>query len=770
MGMTAIVNHGSRMSRNALSTVASASFGVVTSVLLDAIVIALFGISQQTDAYFIAVTLPMLFINILNLQATRIIQPIFIGKRQTNGEQDGWNYVNLVITGGTVILAALSLAGAMSSSFIVRTQSAGAPGNEIWLSTRLSACFFLILPIYFPIVVMRAVLNGLGVFVLPGATKFFENTFKIIFVVLLWRKLGVQALALGMLAGAVCQVASFYLALRAKGYRFKTRFDLAHPDMRQAYGLIGYQLSGQVVGTGVEMVNNTLGSMLGAGNVSALRLATRIIDSFAGLLPASVVSAAMPNVAASVAARDPEGTKKHLQHGIYLLMLITVPLSIWLGLMHRPIISFLYQRAKFSAADTALVADLMLLMVPYMLLGRILGLLELPFFAAQDTRTPLLGSLMTAVVYLGIALGLVRSLGIYALPIGRAFAYTASPLFLAYQLRRHIGKLGLGSLRNSAIRICGASIVMGVLVVLSSRLATSVRLHGFIDAVIALSVPSITGVAGLLLSLFALGVLDPSVLRDVVPYFQAKQTRSGEYRVPGRLARFAANMLLAAAPWIPSGIRARFLQRHWYYQTVEEHQAETSQGLSGNKWAAMQMPHDLSGKSIIDIGCSEGFFCRKCVEQGANLVFGIDSGPGRLLCARFVALRDGLNIDYKLDVFPSRDIRRKFDYVLCLSVLHHFLSEKNLWKVMVTDELGADLAILREQLRGLRSLTSERGKCIIEMPYEYEDPADRSQVDFQRFNVELTRAGFRRAECLGSWDYNPEHRLKKDRMLYLAEA
>jgi putative peptidoglycan lipid II flippase len=510
------------MGKNAFLTIASASLGVVTSVVLDAIVIALFGMSRQTDAYFIAVTLPMLIINILNLQATRVVQPLFISKRQTLGLQEGWNYANLMMSGGTIIVLALALTGAMSSSLLVRAQTAGASPNEIWLSARLSIYFFLILPLYFPIVVMRAMLNSLGMFALPGATKFFENIFKILFVVLLWRNLGIQALALGMFAGAVFQVGTFYFALRTKGFRFKTNIALKHPDMRQAYGLIGYQLSGQLLGTGIEMVNNVFGSMLGAGNVSALRLATRIIDSFAGLLPASIVTAAMPHVAESVAARDSEATKRHLQQGIYLLILITVPLSIWLGLMHRPIISFLYERAKFSAADTVLVANLMLLMVPYMLLGRILSLLELPFFASQDTRTPLVGSIMTAVVYIAIALGLQGSLGIFALPIGRAFAHSASSMFLVFQLRRKSGKLGLWTLREPTAKICGASLIMGMLIVVGHHLALAVHLQGFAEKVFVLALPSALGTAGLLFSLFALGVSDPLMFGKLAPYFQRR--------------------------------------------------------------------------------------------------------------------------------------------------------------------------------------------------------------------------------------------------------
>jgi putative peptidoglycan lipid II flippase len=502
----------SKMGRHAFSTVASASFGMATSVLLDAIVIALFGMGWQTDAYFIAVTIPMVIITILMLQATRVVQPIFIRRSKTEGEAAGWDYINLITTSGTAIVAGVCFAGALLSPMLIRLQTAGSLPDERLLATRLSILIFVILPLYFPIVVMRAVLNGLGIFALPGAMKFFENTFKILFVLLLWPKLGVQALALGMFAGALFQIASFYFVLRRKGFHFRPVLRLHHPDMVQAYSLVGFQLAGQACGTGVEIINNALSSMLGAGNVTALRLATRIIEALAGLLPASIVLAAMPAVAASVANGDPDATKKHLQNGIYLLLLVTIPLSVWLGLMHTPIIAFLYERAKFSAADTVVVANLLMLMIPYVLLGRVLGLLELPFFAQQDTRTPLLGSIVQAAIYVALSFGAVSVLGIYALPVARSLAGLSGPLLLGYLLTRRMGKLGFGAIRDSATRICGASVVMAVFIFLGNWLALMLPWRGFAAKVIMLAIPSGTGFAALVISLFALGVFDRAIL------------------------------------------------------------------------------------------------------------------------------------------------------------------------------------------------------------------------------------------------------------------
>ena len=183
------------------------------------------------------------------------------------------------------------------------------------------------------------------------------------------------------------------------------------------------------------------------------------------------------------------------------------------------------------------------------------------------------------------------------------------------------------------------------------------------------------------------------------------------------------------------------------------------------------MPSDLKGKSVVDIGCSEGFFSQECAKRGAAPVLGVDSSLGRLLYASFTALNGGLNIRYRMGVFPDLGIRGTFDYVLCLSVLHHSLSKKDVWKVLLMQEFADELAILRKQLRRLRSLTADKGTCILEIPYEYDDPAaERKTVDFQLLNAELNTAGFARARCLGAWDYNPDHRVFKDRIIYVAEA
>ena len=136
-------------------------------------------------------------------------------------------------------------------------------------------------------------------------------------------------------------------------------------------------------------------------------------------------------------------------------------------------------------------------------------------------------------------------------------------------------------------------------------------------------------------------------------------SRSGEYKLPGRIYRRAGNLALRMVPWVPSRVRGPLLRSRSYYQVFGNTEVGEQQGLSIRKWEAMQMPSDLKGKSVIDIGCSEGFFSHECAKRGAAPVLGVDSSLGRLICASSIALNEGLNIRYRLGVFPDIGIRGK---------------------------------------------------------------------------------------------------------------
>jgi tRNA (mo5U34)-methyltransferase len=91
-------------------------------------------------------------------------------------------------------------------------------------------------------------------------------------------------------------------------------------------------------------------------------------------------------------------------------------------------------------------------------------------------------------------------------------------------------------------------------------------------------------------------------------------------------------------------------------------------------WAMIQryIPEDLSGKSVLDIGCNAGFFSVAAKQRNAGYVLGIDASPGFLRQAEFVKDALGLEIEYKnMSIYELPSLARTFDIVLCLGVIYH---------------------------------------------------------------------------------------------------
>src|SRR3954466_9161492 len=92
------------------------------------------------------------------------------------------------------------------------------------------------------------------------------------------------------------------------------------------------------------------------------------------------------------------------------------------------------------------------------------------------------------------------------------------------------------------------------------------------------------------------------------------------------------------------------------------------------KWRtfADTIPEDLSGASVLDIGCNAGFYSLEMKRRGAARVVGIDFDETYLAQARFAAELCETEIDFQqLSVYDVAKLGEKFDIVLFMGVLYH---------------------------------------------------------------------------------------------------
>jgi tRNA (mo5U34)-methyltransferase len=112
------------------------------------------------------------------------------------------------------------------------------------------------------------------------------------------------------------------------------------------------------------------------------------------------------------------------------------------------------------------------------------------------------------------------------------------------------------------------------------------------------------------------------------------------------------------------------------------------------------IPHDLSGKTVLDIGCNGGFYSMEMKRRGAERVVGIDSEDLYLNQARFAAEVEGLDIEYrKMSVYDVAQLGEKFDFVIFMGVLYH-LRHPLLALDLLREHVVGDLMLFQSMQRG----------------------------------------------------------------------
>lgn len=120
------------------------------------------------------------------------------------------------------------------------------------------------------------------------------------------------------------------------------------------------------------------------------------------------------------------------------------------------------------------------------------------------------------------------------------------------------------------------------------------------------------------------------------------------------------------------------------------------------KWRrfADAIPLDLSGASVLDIGCNAGFYSLEMKRRNAARVLGLDSDDEYLQQARFAAEISGLDVEFRrMSVYDVGALGERFDLVLFLGVLYH-LRHPLLALDLIHEHVADDLLVFQSMQRG----------------------------------------------------------------------
>jgi tRNA (mo5U34)-methyltransferase len=179
----------------------------------------------------------------------------------------------------------------------------------------------------------------------------------------------------------------------------------------------------------------------------------------------------------------------------------------------------------------------------------------------------------------------------------------------------------------------------------------------------------------------------------------------------------------------PEEIRARVeALGPWFHnlelggvQTAPRHFLGDYPSVKWRRFCAAIAP-DLSGRTVLDIGCNAGFYSMEMKRRGAARVLGIDSEEEYLAQARFAAEVNGLDIEFQnLSVYDVGAIGERFDLVLFMGVLYH-LRHPLLALDLIHEHVAGDMLVFQSMQRGSRQVEALEENYDFWITHQFDRP------------------------------------------------
>ncbi|MEA3369633.1 MAG: murein biosynthesis integral membrane protein MurJ [Candidatus Ratteibacteria bacterium] len=506
-------------------TAISRIFGFIRDILIA----SFFGTGMAADAFFVAFRIPNLLRNLLaegSLSAGFV--PVFTETYTREGRDNLWKLVKVIFSLMFAVSLILVVLGIMLAPWLVRIIAPGfiAFPDKLQLTINLTRLIFPYLFFIALAAVGMGALNSLKHFAIPAFSPAVFNISLIIFLVFVCRRIDIPiyGLAAAVVAGGIGQFLIQFPPLMRRGGGGGFSFNLketwlaikTHPQVRK----IGILLTPAVFGLAIHqlslLIDTLLASFLSQGSISYLYYGNRLMQLPLGVFGIALATAALPALSAQAAKKDLENFKKTLNFSLQSVLFISVPAIVGLIVLRFPIIRLLFAHGAFGEASVQGSAATLLFYSLGLCSYAGMKIVVAGFYALQDTRTPFKIGAVTLLINAILNLILMIPLKSGGIALATALSSTISLFILLSLLRRKIGPLDYGKLKDSFVRILSSALIMGVVCFWVSR-GLAMGEMGIPERIIQVGAAIISGSGVYILASRLFGVKEMHFLKKIIP-------------------------------------------------------------------------------------------------------------------------------------------------------------------------------------------------------------------------------------------------------------
>jgi len=333
--------------------IAVSGIGILTQIIgfmVPMLIAMKFGVNIFTDAYYLAIAIPVLFVQIIVGGCIRLVFiPVFIDEqvRDHNSRDD-------IVGGFVMLLLGFSVILMLLVSILIKI---GMFSFVADLETeQLAASFTLYLLPLIPLSLLSnlymAVYQAQQKFARAAYTRMIRLTVEVIAIVLLVEKIGIYSIIIGQLIGQTLELLTMgWLVKHYIGISLTPKFIIPE-GIQKILKLSGFAFGGFAVVSMIPFCARMISSMLPEGNVTIMGYARKL-----ALIPNLIISGSIGTVLTSywaneLAHKRPKIIKESLTRVISGIFMLIVPMAIGLYVLRLPIVKLLFERGEFDVMNS----------------------------------------------------------------------------------------------------------------------------------------------------------------------------------------------------------------------------------------------------------------------------------------------------------------------------------------------------------------------------------------------------------------------------------
>jgi len=475
----------------------------------DIVVAHQFGTSMPYDCYQIAIKMPNMLFTIVSGALVTVIVPVFVEYAGKGRRNEAWKIFNTVMVVVSLFYLAASLIGILGAPLLVKLLAPGYQGEQWRLIVELLRIMLPLMVFYGLASLFTGLLNANNTFGLPAFSTSVNNILIIIFALTLGAFYGIYGLALGTVLAAVGMALVQLPVLLKSGFRLSLDIDLKHPGVRQVYYLALPSVLGITINQAPILINVVLGTWLPEGSLSALSYADRLNQFPLGLFGMALSTAVFPTLSARAAAGDRDGVAVVLANSLKAVALITVPASVGLMVLSKPIVTLTFERGAFNQGSSEITSAAVFFYAIGLLGQAGVFLLTRVFYSLQDTRTPVKIAVVAVLLNLVMSIILIKPLQLGGLALASSLYSLANMTLLVVFL----GKKLPGLYHNGLLKF-GLAVLVSAGLMAAASYAANRALEGWLSGTAGLVLQvGLAGAAGLAVYLAAVLLLGAREVR-----------------------------------------------------------------------------------------------------------------------------------------------------------------------------------------------------------------------------------------------------------------